>query len=532
LRPRLPTGRWAAPIATAAVCATATICAAGAMAPPASAFNPVKPICDVAGFVSGLLGKACSVVQHGGQLITAGKKLLGGHVGSAIKAVAGIGGSAASTASTALGLAALVAWVRGGARYALNATADVLARTTSPQLGSTWFSSTYWRVAGIAGVLTLPFLFAAVIQAILHSDLMLLGRALACLPLAMLGVGIAAPLTTLLLSASDQLSAVVSSAAANASGHFLHVSAEGIGGLALISASPFIVFIAALLTVTGAIFLWLELLVREAAVYVIVLLLPLAFAALVWPARRIWAVRAVELLVALILSKFAMVAVLSLGGTALEHTGHDTVSGLIAGFVLLVMGAFAPWALLRLLPLTELASGAAAAVHSDARAIPRRAEPAEAGARQAHDRLTTERTPGSRTNRDEGMEAADAVRSRLDNVSADAVTPDGAVPTAPGATPPQDPSAGTPGTPPAASATTPAPASATASASATPPPVPTRAADSEEFATIDLGARVARFPIADVLDPPELDPPALDPSTLDAPTLDPPTAPPPDDEPL
>ena len=56
---------------------------------------------------------------------------------------------------------------------------------------------------------------------------------------------------------------------------------------------------------------------REAAVYVIVLMLPLAFAAMVWPARRIWAIRAIELLVALILSKFAIVAVLSLGGAAL-----------------------------------------------------------------------------------------------------------------------------------------------------------------------------------------------------------------------
>ena len=46
-------------------------------------------------------------------------------------------------------------------------------------------------------------------------------------------------------------------------------------------------------------------------------MLPLAFAALVWPARRIWAIRAVEVLVALILSKFVIVAVLSLGGAAL-----------------------------------------------------------------------------------------------------------------------------------------------------------------------------------------------------------------------
>jgi hypothetical protein len=105
--------------------------------------------------------------------------------------------------------------------------------------------------------------------------------------------------------------------------------------------------------------LWIELLMREAAVYVIVLMLPLAFAGMVWPARRIWAIRAIELLVALVMSKFAIVAVLSLGGAALvsgSSVASDSVTAALAGVVLLIMGAFTPWALLRLLPLAEVAS--------------------------------------------------------------------------------------------------------------------------------------------------------------------------------
>ena len=117
----------------------------------------------------------------------------------------------------------------------------------------------------------------------------------------------------------------------------------------------------------GAAFaLWIELLMREAAVYVIVLMLPLAFAAMVWPARRIWAVRAVELLVALILSKFAIVAVLSLGGAALSSgADHGSVTGSMAGAVLIMLAAFSPWALLRLIPLAELASGAAGTLRAE-----------------------------------------------------------------------------------------------------------------------------------------------------------------------
>jgi hypothetical protein len=162
----------------------------------------------------------------------------------------------------------------------------------------------------------------------------------------------------LLLAASDEMSAIVASASGNAGGTFLgHVS------ILVAASNPFVAFFVALLTVAGAIALWLELLVREAAVYVIVLMLPLFFAALVWPARRIWAVRAVELLIALILSKFAIVAVLELGGAALQHAAALSITSLLAGLTLVLLAAFSPWALLRLLPLHELASAAAAGMH-------------------------------------------------------------------------------------------------------------------------------------------------------------------------
>ena len=130
--------------------------------------------------------------------------------------------------------------------------------------------------------------------------------------------------------------------------------------------SPFLAFLVGLFVISGAFALWIELLMREAAVYVIVLMLPLAFAAMVWPARRIWAVRAVELLVALILSKFAIVAVLSLGGAAISaSTGDQSVAGVMAGAVLVLLAAFSPWAMLRFVPMAELASGAAGGLRGE-----------------------------------------------------------------------------------------------------------------------------------------------------------------------
>jgi hypothetical protein len=77
----------------------------------------------------------------------------------------------------------------------------------------------------------------------------------------------------------------------------------------------------------------------------------------------------VELLVALVLSKFAIVAVLALGGAALNHDVSHGATALLVGLVLVVLGAFAPWALLALLPLHELASGAIGSLRSQTRQL-------------------------------------------------------------------------------------------------------------------------------------------------------------------
>jgi hypothetical protein len=81
------------------------------------------------------------------------------------------------------------------------------------------------------------------------------------------------------------------------------------------------------------------------------------FAAFVWPARRVLAIRAIEMLVALILSKIAIVSVLALGAGALEHgTDSSSIGSLLSGVALVTLGVFAPWALVKLMPLGEIAA--------------------------------------------------------------------------------------------------------------------------------------------------------------------------------
>ncbi len=106
--------RLAKPLALLTVLAALGCCAAPQ---PAAAINPVKPICTVIGLFSGLVGKLCTAAQHGKQLLAAGKKLLGGHLGGALKALSG--SSAGKAVTTAAELAAIGAWVVGGAKFAL-----------------------------------------------------------------------------------------------------------------------------------------------------------------------------------------------------------------------------------------------------------------------------------------------------------------------------------------------------------------------------------------------------------------------------
>jgi hypothetical protein len=278
-----------------------------------------------------------------------------------------VGGIAKSAADSVagFGLGQISSFVLDGTKEALQEVASMIGAVTAPNLQSTWFSSTYWRVAALAAMLTLPFLFAAAVQALARSDLALLAKAVfGYLPLSLLGVSLAAPLTMLLLAATDQMSAAVAATAANSGAHFLDKAALVAGNASAIEGSPFFAVVIGLFAVMAALALAVELLIRAAAVYVVVLMLPLAFAAMVWPARRILAVRMVELLVSLILSKFVIVAVLSLASAAFQG-GQPGLSELLTAMALLLLSTLAPWTLMRILPFTELAAGAGGMIRQE-----------------------------------------------------------------------------------------------------------------------------------------------------------------------
>jgi hypothetical protein len=218
----------------------------------------------------------------------------------------------------------------------------------------------------VAGFLALPMLLLAVIQALIRQDVWILLRsALGYLPMAFILAGAAIVGTSLLVSITDDLSAMVTAGLGNGSDNLLAsvgdayksaIEDDSDGAVPL-----FGIFLGAIILAIGAFVLWLEMVIRDAAIYIALFFLPLTFIAMIWPATSRFARRLVELLIAVILAKFVIVAIIGLASAAITNAGAGGDGGqlferMIAGAALLVLAAWSPFALLRLIPMMEIAA--------------------------------------------------------------------------------------------------------------------------------------------------------------------------------
>lgn len=270
---------------------------------------------------------------------------------------AALAGDAANQAARA-GLDALVGWVADGAKAVLDRIEGLIAASTEVDVNAGWVQDRVGVMRGVAVALVLPMLLAALVGAVIHQDPARLVRAVAVhLPLAVLGMAVAVQLTNIGLAVTDALCRYISVDAGKQTAlSFQHLSQAmaslstpmnpGTGG--------FLAFLAAILVVVGALLVWVELLLRSAAIDVAVMFLPVALSGLVWPATTRWAKRLVEILVALILSKFVIVAVINLAIAGLgSKDPNDALGAGLSGAAMLLLAGFAPFALLRLVPIVE-----------------------------------------------------------------------------------------------------------------------------------------------------------------------------------
>lgn len=299
--------------------------------PPPAQAAPGK--CDIA-FIDPVCEVGKTVAGKAGEIVTAPVRYA---AGSAVDAV--------------------TSWVSDTAQWILGKVIGFIDHSTTPGLEADWFDERYRFMIGLAALVILPMLLIATVRAVVTQDVSQLVRSFfVYLPVAVLGTFVAVHITQALLSITDSMSAAV---ARNVAGDVSEIfdsvggTLSGAGAVAGPAAPSFAIFFGALLLVVGSFFVWLELLIRSAAVTAAVFFLPMILAGLVWPAAMRWTKRLIEILVALILSKFVIVAVISLATAALADPGGGGFGTVMGAAALMLMAAFSPFAIMKLVPMVE-----------------------------------------------------------------------------------------------------------------------------------------------------------------------------------
>lgn len=270
-----------------------------------------------------------------------------------------VAGDAVGVAGDAV-MEGLTNWVAGGADWLLDRAAKVLDRSTRPALGSTWFQQQYRTMLGFAVALSLFFLLCSLLHSTLRQDPRALVRsALVALPVSMLLCFAAVTLVESALAVTDWMSAGVLRRFERDTGEFFADVGEVLLPSSL-SGSPlpgFLLFLGALFAAIATFVVWLELIMREAAIYVAVAFLPLCCSAMVWERTAHWCRKLVELLAAIILAKLTIAIAIALAAGAMGNArgGEGGLTALMAGCAVMVIAALTPWLLLRLVPIAESA---------------------------------------------------------------------------------------------------------------------------------------------------------------------------------
>jgi hypothetical protein len=287
----------------------------------------------------------------------------------------GGGGAGGALVKTAVGAAAAGATFDLAAHWLIAAaqkiTGDVVATittSTSPQLTAAWFQRSFAPMAALGAALALLVTLIAVTSAAARRDPSALAGTLAGIVRAGIGTGLLIALTTLALQVSDGISADVI-----ASSHQTFWSqvgsawgSSGFGGFG----SSALAMLMAIAQLIAGVLVWLELAVRNAAIYLAVLFFPVALAASIWPTLGGWTSRLARLLFLFVILKPVVLVVLAFAGNAalagLSLNGGlaSSAGTIVAAITIFALAAMAPWALM----LIVAADAESAAVGAGVRA--------------------------------------------------------------------------------------------------------------------------------------------------------------------
>ena len=294
-----------------------------------------------------------------------------------IDGVGGLIGGAAEAAGEAV-LDLVVQFVFGliadAVAAATGAIVSAMDSTTAVDLNGGFFPALTpirQTVLGMSMALVLALFFISIVRSLAAGEPgAIIRAALVDVPSAMLLMVMSVTVAWILIRIVDEASLAVTGDVGAAMGEFTAslVVVEALTGAGLLG----IIF--GLLFVVGAILVWLQLMVRAALIYILIVLAPLGFATRTHPGTRQIARRTIEMGIALILSKFGVAVAFGVGATAIESSngvvegeGVD-LTGMMAGVAVMLMAAFMPWLIWKVFPLVEAATAAAGVERSPVKA--------------------------------------------------------------------------------------------------------------------------------------------------------------------
>ena len=260
---------------------------------------------------------------------------------------------------------------------------------TSPDLshGNAWFWNHLQVIMLIASWVSIPLVLAAVAYSALKGQPQIAIKSVfVMLPLSVAGTILFVNVAQMLIQVTDDLSNMVGSGTAANFQNFannlsLYLTAQDSTGAMIVQ--PIVGIIGGALIIFFGFFVYITMLAREAAIYALAVFTPLAMASIVFPRSGKVAKVALGTTLALIFSKFFIVAILSMAVSAFgdfstcSSTQDCGLAAIGAGLAMLFLAAITPGALINyfimLLPAAEtalVASVAGAGVNTVASIIP------------------------------------------------------------------------------------------------------------------------------------------------------------------
>ncbi len=232
----------------------------------------------------------------------------------------------------------------------LDAVFEAISSTTTVDLSAAYVERNTAALASVALILIVGLFVIQVLTAALRGEPGGLGRALLGAGTAVLGTAAAAAITQSLLVAVDEICDAIAALA----GTSIEDAARKLLDISMLldltgntGARAVLVIVFGALFIIGAILTLGTLLVREALIVVAVVVAPLAIAGTTARLTTGWVRRWIQVTLALILSKLAIVVVFVVAVGMVGEGGG--LGALLSGLILLLLACLAPWACFKFL---------------------------------------------------------------------------------------------------------------------------------------------------------------------------------------